>query len=201
MVNAGHGAGPYAYGLGPVGRAMLGRTSVSRRTGGVGAVWHYLEIAEFRISLERALGERRGVLVEWLGEPVVRALLAGHRGWPVPDALVHWRLPRREGVFFLEWDRGSESLAVPTAKLRRYVSYWRARGHRELVPGLGLRPRLLVVLNSAERADRFVRWLIDRRPSRRPATILAGRASDVLADPLGERWWRSDSASAGTLYE
>jgi hypothetical protein len=199
VVNAGHGAGPYAYALGPAGKALLLRLAAGQRRGHLGPVWHHLEIADFRVRLEESLRRQRGELVEWLGEAQVRALLLGRRGWPVPDALVHWRLQDKEGTFFLEWDRGSESLAVLTAKLVRYGHYWRARGHRELLPGLGLRPRLVLVLKSGDRSQRLARWLASRRQNHLGATVLLGVAEQVLREPLGEVWWRSDTAKAGPL--
>ena len=196
VVNAGHGGGPYAYGLRPGGQQMIG---VRSRRSAPGPVWHHLEVAEFRLRLQEELEARRGRLVEWLGDPELRALAHGRRGWPVPDGVAHWRLPQREGSFLLEWDRGTETLGVLAAKLSRYSTYWRARGHRVLVPGLGLRPRLLVVVQSPERATRLVRWLAERRRELTTTTLI-GVASNAFDDPLGAHWWRSDTAAAGTLY-
>jgi hypothetical protein len=201
VVNAGHGAGPYAYGLGARGRAALQRLATGGRRGSPGPVWHYLEVAGFRVRLEDALTRRSGQLVEWLGETAFRGLFLGRPGWPIPDALVHWRLPDREGTFLLEWDRGSESLAVVARKVVRYASYWRVRGHRELLPGLGLRPRLAIVLQSSERQQRLVRWLLERRGEPLLATILIGVVDDVIGDPLGHAWWRSDTKGRGSLAE
>jgi len=197
VVNAGHGAGPYAYGLSPGGSQMIGARS---RRGAPGPVWHYLEVAEFRLRLQQALEDQSGHLVEWLGDPALRALAHGHHGWPVPDGVAHWRLPRREGSFLLEWDRGTETLGVLAAKLSRYAAYWRARGHRVLVPGLGLRPRLLVVVQSEERATRLVRSLNERRGELRTTTVI-GTAKDSFEHPLGARWWRSDTGQLGTFYD
>lgn len=201
VVNAGHGAGPYAYGLGARGRAALQRLATGGRKGSPGPVWHYLEVAGFRVQLEDALTRRSGQLVEWLGEAAFRGLFLGRPGWPIPDALVHWRLPDREGTFLLEWDRGSESLAVVARKVVRYASYWRVRGHRELLPGLGLKPRLAIVVQSSERQHRLIRWLLERRGEPLLATILVGVGSEVLRDPLGHAWWRSDTKGRGSLAE
>src|SRR3990170_4300121 len=175
-VNAGHGAGPYAYGIAARGLAALGLASAVRRRTSTRPVWHQLEIAEFRVRLQHALQAHGGALAEWLGGGSLRSLLVGRRGLPVSDALVHWSLPGLEGTFLLEWDRGSESLAILVAKLERYAGYWRSRGHRELVPGLGLRPRLAVVVMTGERRDRLVRWLLERPAQRPSSTILVGLA-------------------------
>jgi hypothetical protein len=201
VVNGGRGAGPFAYGLGPRGRDLLARLAKGSRLRAPGPVWHLLEIADFRVCLQEELERKKGELVEWLGESTLRALLLGQRGWPVPDALVHWRLPDREGTFLLEWDRGTESLAILTAKLTRYLNYWRARGHRELLPGLGLRPRLAIVVASGERRDRLIRWLSTRAGLRGGATVLVGLAGEVNREPLGRSWWRSDTGPRGELAE
>jgi hypothetical protein len=119
----------------------------------------------------------------------------------VPDAAIHWRLHGREGTFLLEWDRGSESLGILASKLRRYVTYWRARGHKELLPGLGLRPRLAVVLTSRTRADRLVRWLGDHTASLRYATILIAPADVIQVSPLARVWWRNDTSTTGALQD
>jgi hypothetical protein len=169
------------------------------RGGGHESVWHSLEVAEFRIRLQSALELRGGELVEWIGEPALRSVLVGRSGWPIPDALVHWRLSGIEGAFLLEWDRGSETLATVVLKLRRYANYWRQRGHKELVPGLGLRTRLAIVLGSSERRDRLVRWLLEHRTAALDTTILVGQAEQIQADPLGPTWWRSDAGNAGRL--
>jgi hypothetical protein len=100
----------------------------------------------------------------------------------------------------VEWDRGTETLGVIAAKLARYGMFWQSRGHRSLVPGLGLRPRLLIVVSSSERAARLTRWLEERRHELRSTTLI-GSAKVALEDPLGASWWRSDTRASGTLYD
>ena len=200
-LNEGRGSGAYAYGLGRAGRALLQHLTATRGRGAPGPVWHHLEIAEFRVRFQEALEQHAGVLAEWIGEPTMRSLFVGRRGWPVPDALVHWQVFGREGTFLLEWDRGTESLAVVCAKLERYAEYWRSRGHRELLPGLGLRPRLLLVLNTRNRVERTGAWFRARRGDPLPSTVLLGLATSVLDRPLGRVWWRSDADRPLTLHE
>lgn len=171
------------------------------RGGGVEFVWHSLEVAEFRIQLQDRLEAEGGALVEWIGEPALRSVLVGRGGWPIPDALVHWQLPGREGAFLLEWDRSSETLATVVLKLRRYANYWRQRGHKELVPGLGLRTRLAMVLVSRERRDRLIRWLLEHPSAALNSTILIGHAESIQANPLGPTWWRSDIGRLGTVTD
>ena len=199
VVSLGRGSGPYAYGIARHGEQLLKGHS-TKRNGTHGPVWHLLEIAEFRVRLQSTLERSGGVLVEWQGEALLRSLFHRRTGWPLADAVVHWRLPEREGVFLLEWDRGSESLAVLTAKLARYENYWRARGHRDLLPGLGLRPRLAIVVPSADRAERLVAWHRQHRNRVRSSTVFVAVRSDSLAHPLTECWWRSDTDRAGALF-
>jgi len=197
VVDKGRGSGPYAYGLGSRGSSLLGE-KLPRRRGAPGSVWHALELAEFRVRLEEALREADGKLVEWIGDTTLRSLLAGQRGWPVPDALVHWRLHGREGAFFLEWDRGTESLALLTAKLARYARYFEARGHRLVIPGLKLKPRLAVVVRHA-REWRVISDLEGARGLSR-MTVALSSMDRVLLEPLADVWWRSDLKDRGSLF-
>jgi hypothetical protein len=144
--------------------------------------------------MDEALQRRGGRVLEWVGEPQLRSLIRG-KTRPVPDALVHWRRRRREGTFFLEWDRGTEVLATLTAKLGRYAAYARSRGHRQLLPGLGLRPRLVIVA-SPTRAHRLVTFI---RQHPIGLTVLVGVPQDALHDPLQLSWSRSDLDSLGSL--
>ena len=201
VVNGGRGAGPYAYGLAKVGHQLLTRLSRVPRGRSPRAVWHMLEIAEFRVRLQLELEKNGGGLVEWIGESSLRGLLFGRRDWPIPDALVHWRLTNREGAFLLEWDRGTETLAVLTAKLRRYVYLWQVKGHREMVPGLGLRPRLVISLASEERRARIERWIQGSGKQHSQASILLGVAAEAFENPLANVWWRSDTRRIGSLTE
>lgn len=200
VVSLGRGSGPYAYAISRHGEQLLQGHSNKHSDGMRGPVWHLLEIAEFRVRLQLALERSGGVLVEWQGEALLRSLFHRRTGWPLPDAVVHWRLPEREGAFSLEWDRGSESLAILTAKLVRYDNYGRARGHRELLPGLGLRPRLAIVVPSGERAERLVSWHRQHRDRARPSTVFVATQADALTRPLANCWWRSDTDGAGTLF-
>lgn len=197
VVDRGRGSGPYAYGLATRGSSLLGDKR-PRRRGAPGSVWHALELAEFRVRLEEALGDADGALVEWIGDTTLRSLLAGQRGWPVPDALVHWRLHGREGAFFLEWDRGTESLALLTAKLARYARYFEARGPRLLVPGLKLKPRLAVVVRPA-REWRLLSHLQEAK-GLRGMTVAVSTADEVIRDPFARLWWRSDLKVRASLF-
>ncbi len=192
VIDRGRGSGPYAYALSSLGYQALGLRVSTRPPGG--PVQHDLEVADFRIALEYALRPHGGRLVEWLGEPQLRGLIR-KRNMPVPDALVHWKLRTREGAFFLEHDRGTETLATLTAKLEKYAGFWKARSHRLLLPGLGLRPRLIILVGSA-RSRRLVTFL-EQHPV--GTTVLVGVYGHVLDQPLGRIWWRSDLRDFGSL--
>lgn len=197
VVDRGHGAGPLAYGIGARAHSLISGSRV-RRIRGPGPVLHQLEIAEFRVQLEEVLRSHSGALIEWVGEPTLRSLAFARRSWPVPDALVHWRLEDREGTFLLETDRATESLAVLAAKLDRYSAYVRDRGYRRWLPGLGLRPRLAVVTTRA-RAARLVRLIQSERRSK-SLTVAVAPAEAVLRDPLSATWWRSDLSAFASLF-
>jgi hypothetical protein len=199
VVTSTRGAGPYAYALTKRGRALL-RGPAHIRSAEHGPVWHRIELAEIRVRLEESLAHHGGSLVEWLGDDTLRGLLRTSRG-PIPDALVHWRLRHGEGVFLLELDRGTESLAVLTAKLERYRAMFAKRTHRELLPGLGLRPRLAIVVSSAERATRLVRWFGVRYAGAATFTFAVAVFRDVIHAPLSHMWWRSDLDGAGSIVE
>jgi hypothetical protein len=161
-------------------------------------VLHQLEVAEFRVRLEESFRSRNGALLEWIGEPTLRALGRARRNWPVPDALVHWTLEEREGSFLLEADRDTESLAILSAKLDRYSAYQRDRGYRQWLPGLGLRPRVAVV-TTRPRAARLVR-VLQRRRRPKSFTVAIAPAEAALRDPLAPGWWRSDLSGFGSLF-
>ena len=50
------------YGLGASGRQLLSRMNRSPRGRAVGAVWHLLEITEFRVRLQEGLERGKGEL-------------------------------------------------------------------------------------------------------------------------------------------
>jgi hypothetical protein len=199
VVSSGRGAGPYAYSLGPIGSALIHHARPRRV--GVQPIWHVLEIAEFRVALQELIDAAGGRLSEWQGEPLLRSIYHARRAWPIPDALVHWQLRGREGAFLLEWDRGSESVALLTAKLVRYQAYYRALGHQEILPGLGLRPRLAIVVHAPDRATRVVRWIEQHAATPVGSTVFIALASNVLPNPLGLLWWRSDKHAPGSPFD
>ncbi|MFN0146551.1 MAG: replication-relaxation family protein [Dehalococcoidia bacterium] len=184
-LDRGRGSGPYAYGLSARGSRIIG--APSRRRGHPGPLWHDIAVAELRVNLDLALCDAGGELVEWLGEGDLRSLLHGVQA-PRPDGLAHWRLDGREGAILFEIDAGTEGFALLTAKVHRYAGWFRSGRHRELVPGLRLRPRVAFVAPRA-RAARLAAVL---RALRTATTVFVGVDTEVLAEPLTQRWWRND---------
>ena len=83
-----------------------------------------------------------------------------------------------EGASFLEWDRGTESLARLADKLTRYDRYYAVELYHDHLGEEGLRPRLLFVVPDARRAQRVRDWMVRRRAQRaypHLPTVLIGR--------------------------
>ena len=192
VLDGGRGSGPYAYGLTARGLRVLG--APVRRRGHPGPIRHDVLVAELRVNLELGLRAAGGELREWVGEPDLRSLLHGVTA-PRPDGLAHWRLGRREGVIAFEVDTGTEPFATLVAKLPRYAKWFRSGNHRELVPGLQLRPRLAFVAPRA-RASRLVRHLAVLAS---PPLVFVGIDEEVIPEPLAPRWWRSDEQRLSVL--
>lgn len=193
-LDRGRGSGPYAYGL--TTRGLLSVGAPPRRRGHPGPIWHDLQVAELRVNLELGLKALGGSLVEWTGEGDLRGLLRAATA-PRPDGLAHWQLAHHEGVVLLEYDTGSEPFAALTIKLQRYAAWMRSGRHRDLVPGLALRPRLAFVAPRA-RAARLVAHLfaVPTLP-----TVFVGVADDVVRTPLAKRWWRADAQRFASITE
>lgn len=202
------GSGPFVYQVGPNARLALGeepgdRLPARRRVRTAPALAHRLEIVDFYIALREAL-EGEGAILTWLGESEARfqGTAGGRRLVIAPDAYCLWRRGGAEGVFFLEWDRGTESLARLADKLTRYDRYYAVELYHDHLGEEGLRPRLLFVVPDARRAERVRDWLVRRRAQRaypHLPTVLIGRQERVQADPLGWVWERADGGVDGPV--
>lgn len=197
VLDGGRGSGPNAYGLTPRGAGLLGATGGAAR-GRPGSAWHQVEVAEFRVRLEEELIVAGGQLLAWLGERELRAVGGKSRELPVPDGFCHWRLAGREGAFAVEWDRGTESLALLARKMARYELWWTRRRYRDLVPGLRLKPRLAVITTQPH-ARRLARHLAERR-NPIGGTVAVAPRDHALSHPLGIVWWRSDAQRLDALF-
>jgi hypothetical protein len=144
------GSAPWHYVLGPVGAAMLGQEDRdekkwlpqaradrqlalerSQRLGHMtGASW-------FFVALARHAREDGGELAEWLNEAETVTGFDDLTGWadirsrfPNPDGAGTWAQDGRQVRFLLEYDTGSESLAVLSGKLDGYQALAEAAATR-----------------------------------------------------------------------
>lgn len=195
------GSGPYVYWPGKGAVVVLDKDDSARARGIIkrnrvksfSSLSHGLEIVEFFILLKEALEGRGGEIVVWLGEWEARHQFEwrGRRLTLSPDAYCLWALGKKEGAFFLEWDRGTESMSRFSQKMTRYEAYYRLRAYHNHLGEMGLRPRLLIVAPDERREKKLVNW-IARRLSRDEfaflPTILVGTRDLIHLDILGQIW-------------
>jgi len=194
------GSGPYIYLPAPGSRVALtdderdlatrGRRS---RISSLAEIKHGLDVVDFYVALQEGLASQGGRVIVWLSEREAHHALPGRgRSLPfTPDAYCLWLLEDEEGAFFLEWDRGTESMTRIAEKLTRYEKYYGLRAYREHLGEQGLRPRLLFVLNDERRRSQVGKWLARRLADGRwPSlpTIFLAVQDDALAEPLGAIW-------------
>jgi hypothetical protein len=125
-------------------------------------------------------------LVTWLSafEPVTRFQRDGVRRWIRPDGAGDVEQGGIRYPFFLEWDRGTERIAVLLEKLDRYASYYRTLGPHD-------GPALLFVTTTPQRED--VVWRAVTAVSR-GSDVLQGRVLTTAASlvelrgPFGTIW-------------
>ena len=208
------GSGPYVYQPGRLAGAAMSRDGSGlkrpgdrrRRTQSAVELLHGLEIVDFYIQLKRSLEESDGEILAWLSERQCRYRIPRvGRSLPfTPDAYCLWGLESEEGAFFLEWDRGTESMVRIAEKLARYEVYYRTRAYHDHLGEIGLRPRLLFVVPDERRQRKFVQWmsrnLAQGKLTSLP-TILVSTQDEANADPLGSVWQRPDSSRAVRLVD
>lgn len=200
------GSGPYVYGLGKLGAAVVSREAkVTGRVAvmdlskpeSLATLSHDLERVDFYIALKTALEELGGGILSWLGEREAAYSFAwkGRKVSISPDAYCLWALGDEEGAFFLEWDRGTESLAAFGLKLSRYGHYFRLKAYQDHLGETGIRPRLLVVASDERREGKLIDWLARRQARNELSslpTVLFSTQPRVKGDILGHMWKRSD---------
>jgi hypothetical protein len=208
------GSGPYVYFLGVAGVAVMtkggaqtrGRSSRRRQIESVATIMHGLEIVDFYIALMEALESGGGRIVAWAGEPEARYQFDAHgrRVLLTPDAYCLWAYGVEEGSFFLEWDRGTESMMRLTQKLERYHAYYRQQAYREHLAESGLRPRVLIVVPDVRREKKVVVWMA-RRLSKGEfdylPTVLVGVRAHALHDVLGPIWCKPGESQRVRLVD
>jgi len=154
---------------------------------------HALEIVDFYIALKEGLERRGGRIVAWLGEAEARYQFGGQgrRLLFSPDAYCLWAFGMEEGSFFLEWDRGTESMTRFSQKLARYQAYYQVRAHHDHLGETELRPRLLIVVPDERREKNLVGWMARRLKKGEFAalpTVLVAVRDVVFRDILGPIW-------------
>ena len=195
------GSGPYVYWPGRWAAAALStldaplvrRRTRARRIRRVADLAHVLEIVDCYISLKEALWNGGGRILEWLGESEAHHVftLQGTRRLFSPDAYCLWSISGDEGAFFLEWDRGTESISRFAEKMTRYHEYYRARAYHEHLGEMGLRPRMLIAVPDKRREDKIAVW-IDRRLASGALgalpTVLLSQRDAVLCGAMAPIW-------------
>jgi len=195
------GSGPYVYQPGKAAivvldkdeRRLLGPGRKGRRIESIAGLSHGLEVVDFHIALKEALESRGGRIVTWLGESEARYQFAWHgrRLLFNPDGYCLWALGMEEGSFFLEWDRGTESMTRFSQKITRYEAYYQLRAYHNHLGEMGLKPRLLIVTPDERREKKLVDWIarrLDRGEFAPLPTILVGARDLVFLDILGPIW-------------
>ena len=207
------GSGPFVYTPGKAAAAILNEES---RSGGRGkrrrrvrspiALRHSLEVVDFFIAVKEGLEAAGGSILTWCGESDSRHsfIWRGKSVLLTPDAYCLWAFSGEEGAFFLEWDRGTESMTRISQKLERYEAYYRLRAYRDHLGVQGLRPRLLVVVPDERREQKTAEWIAGRLAKREFSslpTILIGAHDQVLHDILGPVWRKPTSVARIRLVD
>ena len=197
------GSGPYVYQaaraavpfLDEEERQLLGRGARASRVDSTSGLYHGLEVVDFYIALKEALERRGGRILSWLAERQARYRFAwqGKRITFSPDAYCLWAFGMEEGAFFLEWDRGTESMTRLSEKLQRYDAYYRLMAYHDHLGEVGLKPRLLIVVPDERRQKKVVDWIarrLDKGELASLPTILVAARVLLLAGILGPIWRR-----------
>jgi len=158
-------------------------------------LYHGLQVVDFYVALHEALESRGGRIATWLGEGEARYSFAsqGKRIVLSPDAYCLWSFGPDEGAFFLEWDRGTESMTRLSEKLQHYQTYYQLQGYHDHLGEMGLRPRILIVVPDARREQRLIDWIAARQGKGDFAalpTILVSTRDEVLTRMLEPIWLR-----------
>ncbi len=132
---------------------------------------HLIGLNDIRVAVETGTVRVAYFFASW----EIQAL-----GWPhalIPDAVLGLHLPNRQ-TFFLEYDRGTETIAILVRKLRTY---------EEGLSGIRFRA-VLVVAESSSRLEELSRQLRNAGFFRR---MLGTLREEVLAAGIGAPLFRS----------
>jgi len=194
------GSGPYVYFPGAQAGIALSKdeTTLARgrrrvRIHSATELAHSLETTDFYVRFTEELLERGGHIIVWLSERQAHYMLPGSsRSLPfTPDAYCLWTLCREQGSFFLEWDRGTESMVRIAEKLARYETYYGLRAYRDHLGEMGIRPRILFVASDDRRKKKLIDWMARRLNKGEWAslpTILVATREYAHSQPLEPIW-------------
>jgi hypothetical protein len=193
------GSGQYVYlpGKGAKGVLSEEEQALCPGTGGRArsalGLYHGLEVVDFYLVLREALQRQGGTIETWLTEREARySFECSGRSLPLtPDGYCLWALRGEEGSFFLEWDRGTESMFRLEQKLERYDEYYRLQAHREHLGEIGLRPRLAMVVPDERREKRVAQWIARALGKGQLATlptVMIGTSGRISGGMLGPVW-------------
>ena len=146
---------------------------------------HYLEVNAFRVAVEISC-RKNGVLLElWEDERFCMDRIdnGGKVKVFAPDAYFRLFKDGTLWAYFLEWDRGTESVGRIRQKAENYATYWRKGFYTERYGLKGF--RVLWVTKGRERMDVLMEAMVESAPPFWWATTDAIRESkDILTEPL-----------------
>ncbi|HVX20674.1 MAG TPA: replication-relaxation family protein [Acidimicrobiales bacterium] len=124
------GSASFVYALGPLGQRVLHLEGGRRRLGEPSALFvaHTLSIADVVVALTTAATQDRCDVLELEAEPACWRLFGDIGGRQVlrPDLFVSLGVEAYECRWFVEVDRGTESVPAVLRKCRQYVAYYRS---------------------------------------------------------------------------
>lgn len=179
------GSSGYLYSLGPAGRRLLGlRADVGWREPGLAFALHTLAAADLHLALGKA--EQAGAIerFEVEHEPAVWRRFTGLGGadqWLKPDLSAVVVTAAYELLWFIEIDRGTESLTRIARKAEQYIAYWRTGAEQRR---LGVFPRVLWVAPDERRAG-ALEAAIQRLPKPAQNLMLVTTEDAALATLTG----------------
>ena len=150
---------------------------------------HTLAINDVRVAITLAARLPGYELLEWRGESEVKTdydrvsiqtKTGGKRQVPiVPDSYFLLQTPLGRAPFFLEVDRGSETLARFQAKVHAYLAYYASGGYQKRYGSSSL--RILTVTTTSERRDHLQAATAKLRGTRR---FYFAAARDIQPDKV-----------------
>jgi hypothetical protein len=179
------GSAGYVYGLGPVGQRLLNPDEPRRRRyePGIRHLDHTLAVTQLTVDVIRASRAGKFDLLTFQPEPQCHRTFSGLGGQVVlkPDLFLAVGVGEMEHRWFIEVDRGSESLPVVIRKCQVYDAYYQSGKEKA---AHGVFPRVCWVVTNQGRAERISSEIRrERRLLDRMFDVTTG--PDVLASLVG----------------